>query len=97
MLNGEIESVLAEFIKEEFLWGDDSADLTVSAPLLEWGILDSLRTTLLVAFIREKWGVDVPPTDIDAKKFRDIRSIAEVVGGLTATRPEKDEAHESRL
>jgi clorobiocin biosynthesis protein CloN5 len=97
----EIESTLTEFIREEFLWGDNADDLTKSTPLLEWGILDSLRTTFLLNFIREKMGVDVPPGDIDARNFRDIQSITETVCRLTptpsATQSDKGEARESRL
>jgi acyl carrier protein len=75
----EVELALMEFIREEFLWGDDDRELTESTPLLEWGILDSLRTTVLINHVREALGVHVSPTRINARDFRDVTSIAAVV------------------
>jgi clorobiocin biosynthesis protein CloN5 len=94
MTEKEIESTLTEFIREEFLWAGDSAELTTSSPLLEWGILDSLRTTFLLAFIREKWGVNVSATDVDARNFRDIRSITAIVSGLSSAQSDQNEVHQ---
>jgi clorobiocin biosynthesis protein CloN5 len=75
----EVELALMEFIREEFLWGDDDRELTESTPLLEWGIIDSLRTALLLTHMREKLGVFVSPAKINARNFRDVTSIAALV------------------
>jgi clorobiocin biosynthesis protein CloN5 len=76
------EAVVAElttFIRERFLDGDRDNELTDTTPLLQWGILDSLSTAVLLKFIRHEMGVTVSPSKVDAKNFRDIRSIAAVV------------------
>jgi clorobiocin biosynthesis protein CloN5 len=77
--HAEVELALMEFIRDEFLWGDDDRELTESTPLLEWGIIDSLRTALLLAHMREKLGVFVSPAKINARNFRDVTSIAALV------------------
>jgi len=75
----EVELALMEFIREEFLWGDDDRELTTSTPLLEWGIIDSLRTALLLGHVREGLGVFVSPTQINSRNFRDVTTIAALV------------------
>jgi len=75
----EVELALMEFIREEFLWGDDDRELTESTPLLEWGIIDSLRTALLITHVRERLGVFVSPAKVNARNFRDVTSIAALV------------------
>ena len=53
-------------------------------PLLELGILDSLKTAILLNFIRDELGVAVPPMEINARNFKDINSIAAMVNQLTS-------------
>ncbi|WP_460395462.1 acyl carrier protein [Actinophytocola sediminis] len=52
------------------------------APLLEWGILNSLSTTRLVGFIRDQFGIDVPPESLVGANFKDLNSITALVVGL---------------
>jgi clorobiocin biosynthesis protein CloN5 len=81
----EVKLALIEFIREEFLWGDDDRELTETTPLLEWGIIDSLRTALLITHIREGLGVFVSPAKVNARNFRDVTSIAALVVAEAAT------------
>lgn len=75
----EVTSGLMEFIREEFLWGDEGRELTESTPLLEWGIIDSLRSALLLTHVRERMGVFISPAKINSRNFRDVTSIATLV------------------
>jgi acyl carrier protein len=79
MSEDEVVATITAFIRERFLSGDERQELTESTPLLEWGILDSLSTAVLLKFIREELGVTVPPMAVDAKNFRDVRSIATLI------------------
>lgn len=84
MSEEEIVSALIRFIREEFLWGDEGRELDETSPLLEWGIIDSLRTALLLAHIRDEFGVHVSAAKVDAQNFRDVRNIAGLVmAGMT--------------
>jgi acyl carrier protein len=81
---------LTRYIQDELLNGDRSAGLTTETPLLAWGILNSIDTARLVGFIRERFGVRVPPADIVEKNFRDIESIADLVASLSGTEANND-------
>ncbi|MFJ4712045.1 acyl carrier protein [Streptomyces sp. NPDC088785] len=70
---------LLDFIRTEFLWSDDGVTIDATTPLLEWGIVDSLRIALLQAFILNEWDVSVPAARIDAKNFKNAGSIAAMI------------------
>lgn len=72
----EYAPALLKFVGEEFLSEDERAELSDTTPLLESGVLDSLRIAVLLAFIRDELGVFVPMEKIDAGHFKDIRTIA---------------------
>lgn len=69
---------LLSYIGETFLDGD-AGELDERTPLLEWGILTSMNTAILLTHIRESFGAQVPPDRINAANFRDVRSIADLV------------------
>jgi acyl carrier protein len=59
--------------------GDAADGLTDETPLLAWGILDSFKTAKLLTFIEDELGTQIPPAQLFAGNFRDIRSIAAMV------------------
>jgi len=77
---------LTEYIKEHMLNDDESVQLTAETPLLEWGILTSVGTTRLVAYIRDQFGIRVPPRQMVRDNFQNINCIANLVGSLTETK-----------
>lgn len=79
MTEEEVATGLVEFIREEFLWGDEDKELGLETPLLEWGIIDSLRTALLLTHIRDRFGVQVSPAKVSARHFRTVTTIAQLV------------------
>jgi acyl carrier protein len=81
---------LTRYIQDELLSGDRSAELTTETPLLRWGILNSIDTARLVGFIRERFGVRIPPADIVEKNFRDIGCIADLVASLSGSEATND-------
>lgn len=85
MTEAEISVRLLGFIKEALLGDDPASDLDDKTPLLEWGVLNSMNTAMLLAFIREQLGYDIPPTAITARNFRDVRAIcAMLADGLVS-------------
>lgn len=82
MAADEVAGRITGFIREELLDGDSRNELDMDTPLLEWGILNSLNTAKLLAFIRTDLGAFVPPLEINARNFRDVRSISALVLGL---------------
>ncbi|MFH9004317.1 phosphopantetheine-binding protein [Streptomyces afghaniensis] len=77
-------SALLTFIGEEFLQGADQTELDDTTPLMETGILDSLRVALLLSFIRDELGLYVSPAKLDTRHFQDVRTIAGMLAELAA-------------
>ncbi len=73
---------LTAYVRTTFLQSDEDTTLTSRSPLLEWGVLTSMNTALLLTHLRETYGVDVPPAAITAKHLRDTHSIAALIRGL---------------
>ncbi|MEV5543658.1 acyl carrier protein [Saccharopolyspora shandongensis] len=75
-----------KFVGEEFLSESERADLDEETPLLEAGILDSLRVAVLLNFIREELGVNVPLARLDMRNFADIATLAAMLADLAPVR-----------
>ncbi|MGW0770457.1 acyl carrier protein [Streptomyces sp. NPDC002676] len=84
----EVTPRITTFISESFLDGDPRGELTETTPLLEWEVLNSMNSALLLTFLREELRVDVPLTQINAANFRDIAAISKLVSGLVAASAE---------
>ena len=82
LLHDDVSERIEHFVRQRFL--DESEDLTLTAtsPLLEWGILTSMNTAILLTFIRDAFEVAVPPMSITAGNFRDLQSISAMVRNL---------------
>lgn len=80
----EISERLLGFIRDTILSGDPHSELDETTPLLEWGVLDSLNTARLIAFIRQDLGTEVPLAKITASTFKNVNSIASMLVGVTA-------------
>jgi acyl carrier protein len=75
----EIGRDVKEFILREFLPGENPEALTDSTPLIAGGILDSLATLKLVAFLEEKFKVTVAPHETDEEHLGTISDIVRLV------------------
>lgn len=71
---------LRAYIEERHL--DGRAKLPDDAPLLDWGVLDSLALADLMAHIEEHFGISVPLEAITPDNFRTLRTIAEMLQSL---------------
>lgn len=69
---------LTAFIEQEILQSDH-AGVEPTTPLLEWGILNSLSTAHLLAFIRERFGLFVPPERIVGASFKNLDAVTDLV------------------
>lgn len=67
------------FIMKEFLPGEDADQLSESMPLISGGILDSLSTLKVVAFLEESFGITVAPHETDEDNFGSIADIERLV------------------
>ncbi len=74
-----IRELVRHFILENFLPGEDARNLTDETELKESGILDSLSTLKLVAFLEEQFKVEFEAGDLDAGNLSSLVSIERLV------------------
>jgi acyl carrier protein len=83
MDKAQILARLTQYIAEEILEGD-AEDLEPSTPLLELGVLNSLETSRMMAFIQKEYGITVPPEAMRVENLQTLSAIADMVHGLIA-------------
>lgn len=69
---------LREFVVAELLDGRDTG-LDEHTPLLAWGVLDSLSVNVLVSFTKERFGVEVPPSEVSPANLKDLDSYVSML------------------
>jgi acyl carrier protein len=74
-----IKSTVKSYILKEFLPGEDPDELTDETPLITGGILDSLATLKLVAFLEEQYGIAVQAHETDVDHLDTVALIATLV------------------
>jgi acyl carrier protein len=75
----DVGSTVRKFILEQFLPGEDPAELTDATPLITGGILDSLATMKLVTFLEERYGITMEAHEADPDHLDTIALIANLV------------------
>ena len=83
MPGDEVQDKLLTFIQETLRPKEVTVPIEVDTPLIELGILDSLKTAILLNYIRDELGVHVPPMEMVARNFKDVRRIAAMVAELS--------------
>lgn len=74
-----IEPSVKEFILREFLPGADADELASDTELITAGILDSLATLRLVAFLEETFGITIEAHEASADHLNTLTQIGELV------------------
>jgi acyl carrier protein len=75
----DVELTVKSYILDEFLAGTDPQELTRSTPLVSAGILDSLATLKLVAFLEQRFSIALGASDTDSDNLETIARIAKLV------------------
>ena len=75
----ELKEIVKGYILEEFLPGENPAELTDSTPLITGGILDSLATIKLVAFLEERFPIQIQAHETTMDYLDTITDIAQLV------------------
>ena len=70
---------IKRYILDEFLPGENPEELTDSTALITGGILDSLATLKLVAFLENHFGIQVEPHETAVDYLNTIPDIATLV------------------
>lgn len=75
----EMKSTIKAYILEEFLPGENPEELTDSTPLITGGILDSIATLKLIAFLEEEFGVEIEAHEADVDHLDTVVDIENLV------------------
>ena len=75
----DIKQIVKQYILDEFLPGEDPAQLTNSVQLVKGGILDSIATLKLVSFLEERFGVEMQAHEINLDNFNTLPEIEAIV------------------
>jgi acyl carrier protein len=78
-MKDKIADQIKAYILKEFLPGEDPDALTDTTPLITGGILDSLATVKLVAFLEDQYGCTLQPYEADVDHLNTISTITELV------------------
>lgn len=77
----DMKTVIMEFIQNELIKGK-SQNLSMEDDLLSSGILDSLGILQLVAFVSDKFNLQVPDEDVVYENFSSVSALAAYLGTL---------------
>jgi acyl carrier protein len=86
-MSPQVKATVREYIVGNWLNGDDRG-LSDDTDLQEAGLLDSLTTLALVAFLEESFKIQLDPADINAETFRTVDAIVVLVGTKTGASPQ---------
>ena len=75
----DIQQQVKQFVLDNFLVGEDPANLTSDTELKESGILDSLSTLKLVTFLEERFKIEFEAEDLGGGRLSTLAGIEELV------------------
>jgi len=78
-MDDQIKHTVKRFILDKFLPGENPEELTDSTPLITGGILDSIATLKLVAFLEEQYRIKFRPHDTDVEHLNTVSDITSLV------------------
>jgi len=90
-----VEDILREFILSTYLPDETPDNLRNDTPLQTSGILDSLATLGLVAFIEQRFGIALDVLDTSVERFDRLDDIATLIGRKTAQKSSPPEGARS--
>lgn len=76
----QIEELITGFVGDE-LGGGEPGDVDPEENLLTSGLVDSVGIVRLIAHLKERLNVTVPPSDLVPANFRTIRVMAAYLHG----------------
>jgi acyl carrier protein len=75
----DIESVVLEYVVDEYIDEDDDIEVDADTPLISSGIVDSFSMVSLKAFLERKYSITIPDAEATPEAFDTVNSIVEIV------------------
>lgn len=79
MPNEEIVKQLEQHIRERYEIEDDDDDFGVDVHLFDYGFIDSIGATALIAHIEQTYGIQVTNQDLMLYPLNTVREIADFI------------------
>ena len=76
---GELEKVILDYVKKEYLEEGDDREVTESTRIISGGIVDSFSMVSLKRFLEKKYDIRIPDADATPEAFDTVTSIAALV------------------
>jgi len=76
----ESEDIIRHFIVDEL--DDDDTPISVETHLFETGLVDSMNLVRLLAFLEEKFAVQIPVSTVNDQNFATIAAIGGLVDSI---------------
>jgi acyl carrier protein len=74
----DVGGSIRSFIQDELMFGDASVRIDKDTSLCN-GIIDSIALMELVAFLEERFGIQIDDEDLSAENFRTVAVIEQLV------------------
>lgn len=74
-----MQQQIITYIETELLAGQENPNLTADEDLLTTGLIDSLGTMKLIAFLEETYDITVPAEDMTIEYFMTVNDMAEYI------------------
>jgi acyl carrier protein len=78
-MQADIAAQVREFIADNFLFREDRSDIADSESLLEAGLVDSTGILELVAFLEERFNIQMADAEIVPENLDSVATIAAYV------------------
>ena len=85
-MDGAIRADIRKFIEDNFFFQPDNVELLDGQSLLEAGVVDSTGVLELVAFLEERFQLQIADADIIPENLDTIQAISQFVEGKLALR-----------
>jgi acyl carrier protein len=72
----DFSAPVRQFISENFLFREDMDDIADEASFVQAGILDSTGVLELIAFLEERYGIEIADEEMLPSNFDSIRAVA---------------------
>lgn len=82
----DVGQTVKRYILDSFLPGEDPQALGPTTPLITSGILDSLATLDLVAFLETQYGIEFEAAEVDASRLGTLADIERLVEAKRAAK-----------
>lgn len=83
MSGAAIAQTVRSYIQRELMVGE-AREVQDDSPLLEWGVIESLKMVALLSFLEREYQVVIPETEHVPENFQDVAALTRLVERLQA-------------